>query len=421
MQSAGRSSDDKSRTVFLATWLGWMLDGFDASIYAYVLVLALAELLPASGIEATSANISFYGGILFAIFMIGWACSMAWGWAADHYGRVSVLCWTVLVYSVFTAATGLVAGVVMFAVFRFLTGFGVGGEWAAGTPLLHERVPERRRVLLAGWLHTAAPTGLFLAAFVVLVVGEWLGWRGLFLVGILPALLVLYLRRAFPDEPSRSHRTQGLPFRLLFSESRSRTTWAAALMLTTCIFGLWSSNFWAPTVVIMKLVATGMAPANAQEIGAIAGLLTNAGTFVACLAMPFITTALGSRRLTAALFFLGATTAVVAAYGMAVAWLDSMVLFFALLPLVGFFTNGIFSLFTIWLPEMFPSALRGSGSGFAFSFGRLLGAAGPFLIGTTAAATGSLPLSIALFSAIYLAGLPFIALSPETAGRPLPR
>jgi MFS family permease len=83
--------------VFWATWFGWMLDGFDSSMYSYILVGALTELLPASGIEATPANIGVYGGLLFSIFMLGWACSMVWGWAADRYGRVRIMCWTVLV------------------------------------------------------------------------------------------------------------------------------------------------------------------------------------------------------------------------------------------------------------------------------------------------------------------------------------
>ena len=119
------------RKVFWATWFGWMLDGFDSSMYGYILVSALSELLPASGIEPSKANIGIYGGLLFSIFMLGWACSMVWGWAADRYGRVRIMCWTVLVYSLFTALCGLATGIVMFALFRFVAGFGIGGEWAA--------------------------------------------------------------------------------------------------------------------------------------------------------------------------------------------------------------------------------------------------------------------------------------------------
>jgi MFS family permease len=406
------------RKVFWATWFGWMLDGFDSSMYGYILVSALTELLPASGIEASRANIGIYGGLLFSIFMLGWACSMIWGWAADRYGRVRIMCWTVLVYSVFTALCGLSTGIVMFAIFRFAAGFGIGGEWAAGTPLLQESVPENTRVRLAGWLHTATPTGLFLAALVTLVAGSWLGWRGMFFLGILPALLIVYVRSNIP-EPAHAVEADKRPFTALFVKGQSQTTWAAALMMACIIFGLWSSNFWAPTVIITKLVAGGTNQADALRMGAVAGLITNVGTLTGCLLMPWITTSLGSRRRTAALFFLGSLLSVVASYQIAIAHLDSLTLFMILLPVLGFFTNGVFGLFTIWLPEMFPSALRGAGSGFAFSMGRVLGAAGPSLIGALAAATGSYPLSISLLSAIYIVGLPFIAMAPETANRPL--
>lgn len=406
--------------IFWATWFGWMLDGFDSAIYGFILVGALTELLPASGIEANRANIGIYGGLLFSIFMLGWACSMVWGWAADRYGRVRIMCWTVLVYSVFTALCGMSTGVVMFALFRFVAGFGIGGEWAAGTPLLHESVPEHTRVRLAGWLHTATPTGLFLAALVTLIGGSWLGWRGMFLLGILPALLIAYLRSSIP-EPERpaSSKLVKPSFSALFARGQARTTWAAALMMSCIIFGLWSSNYWAPTVIITKLIAAGSTPAHAQEMGAIAGLITNVGTLIGCLVIPSITGRLRSRRWAAVLFFVGSLISVVVSYELAIERLDNLTLFLILLPILGFFTNGVFGLFTIWLPEMFPSSLRGAGSGFAFSFGRVLGAAGPTLIGALAAATGSYPIAISLLSLIYVVGLPFIAMAPETAGQPL--
>jgi MFS family permease len=407
--------------IFWATWFGWMLDGFDSSMYGYILVGALTELLPASGIEASRANIGLYGGLLFSIFMLGWACSMVWGWAADRYGRVRIMCWTVLVYSVFTALCGLSTGIVMFGLFRFVAGFGIGGEWAAGTPLLHESVPENTRVRLAGWLHTATPTGLFLAALVTLGAGSLLGWRGMFFIGILPALLIAYLRSNIPEPKRASAAGEAKPFSALFAKGQAQTTWAAALLMAIIIFGLWSSNYWAPTVIITKLVAAGATPAHAQQMGAVAGLVTNVGTLIGCLLVPWITGRLGSRRWTAVLFFVGALLSVLASYLVAIAYLDNLTLFFILLPVLGFFTNSVFGLFTIWLPEMFPSVLRGAGSGFAFSMGRVLGAAGPTLIGALAATTGSYPLAISLLSLIYLVGLPFIALAPETANQPLAR
>lgn len=410
------------RKIFWVTWLGWMLDGFDSSIYGYILVAALSELLPASGIAVSPGTIGVYGGILFSIFMLGWACSMFWGWAADQYGRVRVMCWTVLVYSLFTALCGLSTGIVMFAIFRFIAGFGVGGEWAAGTPLLHESVPEETRVRYAGWLHTATPAGLFFAALATLGLATTLGWRGMFFLGIVPALLTAYLRSNVP-EPKRARPLDKAQqsFKALFAPGQAQTTWAAALMMSCIIFGLWSSNYWAPTVIITKLVAAGSTPAHAQQMGAVSGLITNVGTLAGCLLMPAITGWLGSRRWAAVIFFIGSLISVVVCYEFAIAKLDNLVLFMALLPILGFFTNGVFGLFTIWLPEMFPSILRGAGSGFAFSLGRILGAAGPTLIGFLAAKTGSYPMAISLLSLIYIIGLPLIALAPETAHRPLAR
>ncbi len=406
--------------VFWATWFGWMLDGFDYSMYGYILVTALTELLPASGLAASPANVSLYGGLLFTVFMLGWACSMVWGWAADRLGRVRVMCWTVLVYSLFTGLCGLSTGLVMFAMFRFVAGFGIGGEWATGTPLLHESVPESVRVRMAGWLHTAAPTGLFLAALTTLICINTLGWRGMFFLGVTPALLTLYLRRRIP-EPRRRGDTAARPkFAALFAGTQARTTWSGALMTACIIFGLWSSNYWAPTFVISRLMGAGTTPQYAQTIGAVCGLITSAGTFLGCFAMPWITRRMGGRRPTALLFFLGSAAAILASYAFAILHRDDLMLFMLLLPVLGFFTNGVFALFSIWLPEMFPAALRGAGSGFCFSFGRLLGAAGPALVGGITALTGSYPMTISALSAIYVIGLPFILLAKETANEPLP-
>jgi MFS family permease len=405
--------------VFWATWFGWMLDGFDSSLYSYILVAALTDLLPADGIDPSRGNIGFYGGLLFSIYMLGWACSMVWGWAADRFGRVRIMCMTVLVYSLFTGLCGFATGLIMFATFRFIAGFGIGGEWAAGTPLLHESVPETMRVRLAGWLHTATPTGLFLAALATLVCVNTLGWRGMFMLGVLPSLLTIYLRRRIPEPKRRIPRADIPPFRTLFQGAQARITWSAALMMACIIFGLWSSNFWAPTVVITKLMAAGATPQHAQSMGAVCGLITNVGTLAGCLLMPWITTRIGGRRPAALVFFLGSILAIVTSYYLAIQTLDNLTVFMVLLPVLGFFTNGVFALYTIWLPEMFPSAQRGAGSGFCFSFGRLLGAAGPTLVGAFAALTGSYPTAISVLSLVYVIGLPFILIAPETGRRPL--
>jgi cyanate permease len=148
--------------------------------------------------------------------------------------------------------------------------------------------------------------------------------------------------------------------------------------------------------------------------------MLNGGTLLACGLMPWIAVGLGPRRRAATVFFLGSLASVVAAYVVAAMWMNSVTLFIWLLPPLGFFTNGVFALFTLWLPELFPTAQRSFGAGFAFSLGRVLGAVGPTLVGGLVVVTGSYPLAITAVSLIYLVGLPAIAMAPETVGRPLP-
>jgi len=406
--------------VFWAAWAGWMLDGFDSAAYGLLLVSVLAELLPLSGIEASKANIALYGGYGFSIFMLGWACSMFWGWLADRIGRVRTMCLTILTYSIFTALCGLTFGVVSFLVLRFLVGFGVGGEWAAGTPLLHESVPESKRVRLAGWLHTATPVGIILASGVALLVVPLFGWRGMFLVGVLPALLAFYLRWQIPEPRRRTVPSSNNSIAALFASGQARVTWSAALMIACGLLGVWSSSFWIPTVVATRFIARGMPLADAQQMATYASLATNIGTLAGCFFMPWIAAWLRHRKTTAVIFFAGSLICNVAAYYGLLETMDNIVAFFIVVPILGFFTNGVFALFTIWLPELFPGATRGAGLGFTFSLGRILAAAGPLIIGALVARTGSYPAAISLISAIYIPGIVCVALCRETAGKALP-
>jgi MFS family permease len=420
--SAPVATQASPQRAFWAAWAGWMLDGFDSNIYAYVLVPALTELLRSDGLSVDKAHIAQFGGALFSIFMVGWACSMFWGWLADRIGRVKVMCLTILLYSFATALCGVAWSLASFAVFRFLAGFGIGGEWAAGTPMLQESVPERLRIRYGGLLHTATPVGGFLAVAASFLV-PFIGWRGVFYLGVLPALLTVWLRRDVP-EPEAWQMRRVLSFwggiGPLFRGPQARTTWAAAGMLACIIFGLWSCTFWAPTLIVTRLTAAGVSFAAAQHTASVSGLLLSGGTFVACGLMPWIATGIGSRRLAALIFFIGSLVSVFLAYIVAATILNDVTLFIWLQAPVGFFTIGVFALYTLWLPELFPTPQRSFGAGFAFSLGRLLGAVGPTLVGGVVAVTGSYPVAITAVSVIYLIGLPAIAAAPETAGKPLP-
>src|SRR6185295_9012041 len=135
---------------FWAAWAGWALDGMDGFIYALVMVPALREVLPNSGIKATPGEIGFYGGLLFALFLVGWGLSLLWGPVADRFGRVRTLSMTILCYSAFTFAGALATNVWELALFRFLAGIGIGGEWTLSATFVAEEWPEDRRKMGAG-------------------------------------------------------------------------------------------------------------------------------------------------------------------------------------------------------------------------------------------------------------------------------
>src|SRR5450631_1356723 len=187
---------------FWASWGGWMLDGMDSVIYALVLVPSLRELLPNSGIAATKGNIGFYGGLLFALFLVGWGCAFLWGPIGDKFGRVKTLMLTILWYSAFTLLSAFVANIWQLAILRLLAGIGIGGEWAMGGTLVAEAMPERWRVRGAGFMHIGYYVGFLFAALVNFSIGAHFGWRAMFLFGGLPALLLAWIRRRV-TEPAR--------------------------------------------------------------------------------------------------------------------------------------------------------------------------------------------------------------------------
>src|SRR5882762_2273963 len=217
------------RRGFGAAWGGWALDGMDSFIYALVLVPALRDLLPRSGIPNDAANIGFYGGLLFALFLVGWGLSFIWGPIADRFGRVRTLMLTIICFSLFTFLGTVATSVWQLAAFRLLAGIGIGGEWSMGGTFVAEEWPEERRKMGAGLMHTGYYFGIFLAALANYTIGAHYGWRAMFVVGGTPALLVAFIRYGV-KEPKRwqdtvrqvGRRTMRRAFLALFSPEYRR-------------------------------------------------------------------------------------------------------------------------------------------------------------------------------------------------------
>jgi len=252
---------------FWAAWFGWMLDGMDSVIFVLVLAPALTELLPRSGMQASPANIGFVGSIMFALFLVGWGMSFIWGPISDKFGRTKSLAATVLVYAGFTGAAALSTNMWELALFRFLAGIGIGGQWAMAGTYVAEAWPEDRRKMGAGYLQTGYYFGFFVAAALNYTVGATFGWRAMFLCGLFP-VVVSIATLVFVKEPERwerkHHEEKAIPakrrnpFAVIFSRQYVGRTVVMSALLTISIIGLWAGAVYEPTAIIFLSRAAGM-------------------------------------------------------------------------------------------------------------------------------------------------------------------
>jgi len=414
---------------FWASWGGWTLDGMDSFIYALVLVPSLRDLLPRSGIAATKGNIGYYGGLLFALFLIGWGLAFLWGPVGDKFGRVRTLMLTVVWYSVFTFLSALVTNVWQLAVLRLLAGIGIGGEWAMGGTFVAEEWPENRRRAGAGYMHTGYYVGIFLAALANYIVGTHFGhnaWRVMFAVGGLPALLLAWVRHGV-TEPERWRQKAGIvrtwqvwrPFATLFSEACRRRTILNSLFMLASISGLWAGTVYVPAAVTALAEAAGRAGPQAAQLASRATMLVAFATILGCLAMPWLAERLGRRGALASYFtlmmiFIVLTFAKVFYLGpTALPW------FFVCLFFLGL-GGANFAVYTLWLPEQYPTECRATAFAFCTSFARFGGAGITFLVGAGVQHFGSLGIPVALTSIAFAIGLLLLPFGAETRGQSLP-
>ena len=252
---------------FLAAWGGWALDGMDSFIYALVLVPALRDVLPRSGIVATNANIGFYGSILFALFLIGWGLALIWGPIADRFGRMRTLMLTVLCFSLFTFLAALATNVWALGIFRLLAGLGIGGEWSVGATFISEEWPEDRRKMGAGLMHTGYYFGILIAGLLNASIGAHYGWRAMFAVGGLPALLVIFIRKGV-HEPKRWKPAESATraMAMLFTKEYRQRTILNSLYILVSIIGLWAGSVYAPSALTFLAGREGLDAAGSARL-----------------------------------------------------------------------------------------------------------------------------------------------------------
>lgn len=401
--------------VLVVAWLGWIFDSMDATIYNLVLTPALRELLaPRNSPE----EVGWYGGIILAVFLVGWAVGgVFFGIVADYLGRARTLVITILIYAIFTAMAGLAHTWWELGIYRFLTALGIGGEWAAGATLVAEVWPERLRVKGAGLLQSAWGAGYFLAAGLYLLLSSY-SWRVMFFAGLAPALVAM-LARMKVREPERwksakADGTRRLTLWELFTPERRRDTLVGSALAFVAVFGLWGATNWTPSLVREIVEPARRDPAEITRMVSYAVMSLNAGAILGYFAFPPLAEWLG-RRGAFLLMMLGAAATLPLTFLVP----DSYATVLMILPALGFFTNGLFSGFPVYLPELYPTRMRATGAGFCFNAGRVLAASGPFLTGYLVVHLGTFARAASSIAVVYVLGTVVLLFARETRGKAL--
>ena len=416
--------------VVIIASCGWLFDCMDQRIFALARQPALKSLL--AGDPEKLKVLTEYAGYATAAMLVGWATGgIIFGILSDRMGRVKTMAATLLIYASFTGISGLAHTWVDFFIYRFLAGVGIGGMFGAATALVAESVPSNFRSVALGSLQALSACGNIIGSFVSIVIkpgdphflGNYEGWRVLFFVGILPALLVIPIMFVLKEPEAwrkiKAEAASGIAKQRvgspaeLFRHPRWRHHTIIGLMLgVSGMIGLWGIGFFSPELISAALKDAPQSKVDLvrgwgtafQDMGAFAGMLTF--TFVASYF---------NRRIA----FLG---------GLLLAMVVTMFVFKSLhtatdaywmLPMMGFAQLTVFAGYSIYFPELFPTRLRGTGVGFCYNTVRYITAAGPPLLGILSHSIGLRQAAFAM-SFVYLVGVVALIWAPETKGKPLP-
>jgi len=429
--------------VFIVASAAWFFDCLDQRLFTLARNPALASLVPEGDVQSLGKNVT-------AFFLIGWGIGgVIFGALGDRHGRAKMLTVTVLIYSVFTGLTFLSRGYWDFAMYRFLTGMGVGGVFGLAVALVAETVPDGARTGALGMLQTLSAVGNISASLCKMLIdriehGGYIepgsGWRWLFLIGALPALLVIFTGKYLREpEPWLRQKAAGklpkggllAPYAGLLAEHRWRKNLLIGVLLaSTGVIGLWAIGEYAPdlqrNVFRTHFEAAGVPSAEVGDRinGAInlAFILQMIGATAGMWLFTRLAMAMGRRPA----FAIGYTAALVIT--LLVYWkMDSPMDAYWMMPLMGAAQLSVFAGFAIYLPELFPSRLRSTGTSFCYNLGRFAAAGGSFFsaaLATQAFGVYGSPLkeryaAMAMCS-IFLIGLLTLPFAPETKDKPLP-
>jgi MFS family permease len=421
--------------VLAAANVAWLFDGFE--IYALFLTVgfALHQLLAVGQYAA----IPRYAGYVLAATVFGWATGgVMGGIIADYIGRKRTMILTILAYSLTTGLSALAWNWQSFALLRFIVGVGIGSEWATGAAIVSELWPDHARGRAGGLLQSGAGIGGLIASGVWLVLGG-LGpnaWRFMYLIGALPALVTLWIWRSVPEssrwEQSNERRRAARELRRsgtelagenvaltrftvvdLFADASVRGRLIAAFVLMLSVtFGFWGVATFVPTYVASVAAKAGL---SAPHYAALAGLLYTGVQTLGFIALGFLADAIG-RKPTTMLWYAMSFILTPVVY----LWTHDMWALLVAVTVFGFFSGGIWSWAPIWLPELFPTRMRGTAVAFCFNAPRWLSASGPLIAGALIVGLGGYGPAATIVALFFIVGVVAAPFLPETMGQPLP-
>ena len=405
--------------VLIVASLGWVFDAFEGQLYNLTRADMLPDLLH---VQANDQLVKIWGERVLGIFLIGGTLG---GWLfsslADKWGRNPVMALTILFYSLFSGLTACATEVWHVGALRFLVAMGVGGEWAVGAALVAEVFPKHARERAGGIFHATSVAGLWLAAGAGLLVGTH--WRTAYLLGVIPALLVLWVRLSIKEPENWQKAKRARPERMgSFSELLGNARWRPRAIFGALLAMVGLATFWGVVVAGQDLAADLLKrlgdPDWASKSKVAFGFVQAAGAGAGMLAFGPLSARWGCKHTFVVMHIAALLLTPI------VCWLPSMIggypLLLVLLPVFAFFAQGIHAGYAVYFPTLFPTHLRATGSGFCFNTGRLLAA--PVLIWVSAWMKSALDMRLAItcLGSLFLLGLVFLAYLPETQGQDLP-
>ena len=430
-----RALDRTQWKALVASNLGWTFDGFEVFALILTVGVALHQLLDPSQYQFIPA----YAGAIIAITVFGWGLGgLLGGVLADYLGRKRSMTLTILAYSLLTGLSAFAWDWVSFAVLRFLVGLAIGSEWATGASITAELWPAKARGKGGAFLQSGYPIGSILASGVWLAIGTSGpgAWRYMYLIGVLPALVVFWIRRNIPESPrwEESNRRRRAAYQLrrqgaalegenaalvrftlidMFAEPAVRLRLVVTFVMSLSVtIGYWGVSTFVPAYVGSVAAAAAL---PAQRYAALVGLIQNLGALAGFASFGFLADAFG-RKPTTMLYYLMCLVLTPVVY----LWVKDINLLLAAFALYGFFIQGCFSWTPIWLPELFPTRMRATAAGFIFNAPRLISAIAPLIAGTLIVSLGGYGKAATIIGMFYILGLLAVPFLPETRGQALP-